>query len=53
MAKVLSCRLSELQELSLVDKSVVTVTPLTTKYSLTDISYKPIKNLASDILSII
>ncbi len=51
--KMLSGRLSMLKEQNMVDKAILSVTPIISSYSLTGMSYKPIKNLAADILSII
>lgn len=52
-SKMLSNRLTLLQEQSLVEKNIVSVTPIIPHYSLTDLSFKPIKHLAFDLLSIV
>lgn len=52
-SKMLSGRLLMLKEQNMVDKTIISVTPIITSYSLTGMSYKPITNLAEDILSLI
>ena len=51
--KMLSGRLALLTEQNMVEKAIISMTPVISSYYLTDLSYKPIKNLAADILSII
>lgn len=52
-SKMLSGRLLELQGNRLVDKAIVSVSPIIPKYSLTETAYKPINNLAQDIISLL
>ena len=50
--KMLSARLLELQDHSLVDKTIITEPELAQLYLLSTTAYKPVRNLAADILSV-
>ncbi|MFZ5352568.1 MAG: winged helix-turn-helix transcriptional regulator [Bacillota bacterium] len=52
-SKTLSARLNELQAKEVINKEVISLSPVITNYILTDGYYKPVKGLAEDILSII